>query len=118
MKISAVIDRLREDIAFRRTESGFALLRRHEALVDSLAPGMPMAGTLLGFVAQWVDIGYAALGGTGLDLLRKLTARFPPAARGTLPLADYAHLRMALGLVAATDEGPDTAIQHFQFVLS
>ncbi len=118
MKIGAVIDRLREDIAFRRTESGFALLRRHESVIESLSPEIPKAGTLLGFVAQWVDIGYAPASGTGLDLLRKLSARFSPATRGALPLADYTHLRMALGLVAATDEGPDAAIQHFQFVLS
>ena len=109
----ALIADLREHIAFRRVEKGFALLDRHRSLLDSLDPGQPNAATLLGFVAQWVDVGYANIG-----FLRELTKRFDASSRGALSLLDYVHLRMALGLVAATDEGPEAAIQHFQFVIS
>lgn len=118
MTEDALIAKLREDLAFRRIESGFALLRKHARLVASLHPSQPHAGTVLGFVAQWVDNGYAPANSTGLGLLRELLSRFPPSVRGAMPLIDYAHLHMALGLVAATDEGPSAAIAHFQYVLS
>jgi tetratricopeptide (TPR) repeat protein len=118
MTIEALLAKLREDLAFRRIESGFALLRKNAALVEALDPGQPHAGALLGFIAQWVDNGYAPASGSGLDLLRGLVARFPASVRGAMPLQDYAHLRMAMGLVAATDEGPAAAIAHFQYVLS
>jgi len=118
MTSDVLIAKLRDDLAFRRIESGFALLHTHHALVEALDPSQPHAGALLGFVAQWVDNGYHPANGSGLDLLRDLLARFPASVRGALSLGDYAHLRMAMGLVAATDEGPATAIAHFQYVLS
>jgi tetratricopeptide (TPR) repeat protein len=104
---------LREDLAFRRIASGFDRLRRHAALLDSLDPRQPAAATLLGFVAQWVDIGYADYG-----LLRRLVPRFTNGSRAALSLEGYAHLRMAEGLVALADENYDAAIHHFQFVVS
>ena len=104
---------LRDDLALRHIASGFERLRRHSALLDSLDPRQPAAATLLGLVAQWVDIGYADYG-----LLRRLVPRFGPDSRAALPLESYAHLRMAEGLVALADENYDAAIHHFQFVLS
>ena len=109
----SLIADLREHVAFRRIEKGFGLLNRNGKLIESLDARQPNAAALLGFIAQWIDIGYS-----NLNLLRDLVARFPADARSVLPLADYAHLRMAMGLVAATDEGPEAAIQHFQFVMA
>jgi tetratricopeptide (TPR) repeat protein len=104
---------LRADLAFRRIASGFDRLRRHSVLLDSLDPRQPHAATLLGLVAQWVDIGYSDFG-----LLRRLVPRFARESRASLSLEGYAHLRLAEGLLALADETADAAIQHFQFVLS
>ncbi len=112
----SLIAGLREDLAFRRITSGFDRLRRHATLLESpesLDPRDPLAATLLGLVAQWVDVGYADFG-----LLRRLVSRLPQDLRGALSLQGYAHLRMAEGRLALAEENYDTAIQHFQFVLS
>ncbi len=109
----SLIAGLREDLAFRRINSGFERLRRHESLVESLGPEQPDSATLLGLLAQWVDIGYGDHG-----LLRRLVPRFAQESRSVLPLEGYAHLRLAEGRVALADENYDQAIHHFQFVLS
>src|ERR1051325_3908610 len=89
-----LIARLRENIAHRRIESGMRCLEESRAIFEGLNPAQKNAGVLLGYLAQWVDIGYGAL-----DLVRSLLARFPKDCRAALPLADYLHLRMAEGLV-------------------
>jgi len=108
-----LLRRLREDIAYRRIASGMRCLEANRGLLDALAPVHRSAGVLLGYVAQWVDIGYE-----GPQLIKCLLARFPKDSRAALPLLDYLHLRMAEGLVAMAEEEFEQAIRHFEFVES
>ncbi len=88
-------------------------LAANRGLIESLAPAQKSAGTLLGYLAQWVDIGFESP-----QLIKCLLPRFPKHSRAALPLLDYLHLRMAEGLVAMSEENFDLAIAHFAFVES
>jgi tetratricopeptide (TPR) repeat protein len=108
-----LLERLREDLAFRRIGSGMAHLAACRPLIESLDPASKNAAAFLGYAAQWVDAGFA-----DLSLIRDLLGRFPKEDRAALPLAEYVHLRMAEGIVAMADEEYQTAIQSLEFVLS
>jgi tetratricopeptide (TPR) repeat protein len=109
----ALLDQLRQDIAYRRLDSGMRCLEANRGLIEALAPPAKGAGVLLGYLAQWVDIGY-----DGPQLIQCLLQRFPKESRFALPLIDYLHLRMAEGLIAMNAEHFDDAIRHFAFVES
>jgi tetratricopeptide (TPR) repeat protein len=106
-----LLRQLREDIVYRRLESGMRCLEAHRSLIGSLAPTRKSAGVLLGYLAQWVDIGFE-----GPQLIKRLLPRFPKQSRAALSLLDYLHLRMAEGLVAMAEEDFEKAIGHFAFV--
>jgi tetratricopeptide (TPR) repeat protein len=108
-----LLRQLREDIAYRRLDSGMRCLEANRSLIGSLAPTRKSAGVLLGYLAQWVDIGFE-----GPQLIKRLLPRFPKDSRAALPLLDYLHLRMAEGLVAMVEEDFERAIGHFAFVES
>jgi tetratricopeptide (TPR) repeat protein len=108
-----LLRQLREDIAYRRLDSGMRCLEANRRLIGSLAPTQKSAGVLLGYLAQWVDIGFE-----GPQLIKRLLPRFPKDSRAALPLLDYLHVRMAEGLVAMAEEEFDQAIRHFAFVES
>ena len=108
-----LLRQLREDIAYRRLDSGMRCLEANRSLIGSLAPTRKSAGVLLGYLAQWVDIGFE-----GPQLIKRLLPRFPKDSRAALPLLDYLHLRMAEGLVAMAEEDFEQAIRHFAFVES
>jgi tetratricopeptide (TPR) repeat protein len=108
-----LLERLREDLAFRRIGSGMAHLAACRPLIESLDPASKNAAAFLGYAAQWADAGFA-----DLALIRDLLGRFPKENRAALPLAEYVHLRMAEGLVAMADEEYETAIRSLEFVLS
>ena len=108
-----LLRQLREDIAYRRLDSGMQCLESHRSLLESLDATQKDAGVLLGYLAQWVDIGFA-----GPQLVEDLLARFPKDTRASLPLRDYLHVRMAEGLLAMAHEEFDQAIRHFTFVES
>ncbi len=108
-----LLRQLREDIADRRLDSGMRCLEANRSLIGSLAPTQKSAGVLLGYLAQWVDIGFE-----GPPLIKCLLARFPKQSRGAMPLLDYLHLRMAEGLIDMIEENFDQAIRHFDFVES
>ena len=108
-----LLRQLREDIAYRRLDSGMRCLEANRSLIGSLAPTRKSAGVLLGYLAQWVDIGFE-----GPQLIKRLLPRFPKDSRAALPLLDYLHLRMAEGLVAMVEENFERAIGHFAFVES
>jgi tetratricopeptide (TPR) repeat protein len=107
------LDQLKEDIAWRRIDSGLKCLEAHKDFVESCNPGQKGAGVLLGYLAQWVDIGFAQL-----RLLKELLGRFSAADREKLPLVEYVHLRMAEGLVAMSEEEFTKAIRNFETVLA
>ncbi|HWC98642.1 MAG TPA: hypothetical protein VG456_17905 [Candidatus Sulfopaludibacter sp.] len=92
--LDTLIGQLRDDLAFRRLESGMRLLADRRPLILTLAPGTASSGVLLGVVAQWVDAGFDSP-----DVLRTLLPRFAGECRGSLPLTDYVHLRMAEGML-------------------
>ena len=104
--------RLRDDLASRRIESGINWLENHRSFLLSLDPSQKYAAALLGYLAQWVDIGFDQL-----LLVKELLSRFPQAVRSALPLCDYLHIRMAEGLVAMSEEDFESAIRHFEAVL-
>lgn len=107
------LKQLREDIAWRRIDSGFRCLAAHKKLVESSDLRQKNAAVLLGYFAQWVDIGFS-----GRGLLKRLLARFSSACPETLSLLEYAHLRMAGGLVAMAEEEFGKAIKCFKTVLA
>jgi len=112
MECSSLLDRLREDLGFRRIKQGIARLEEIRPVFDSLEPS-PGMGVLAGLIAQWVDAGFDSPG-----LLRCLLGHFPPGIRPTLSLLDYLHLRMAEGVVAMAEEDYDRASGHFLLVQS
>lgn len=113
MDLAPLIGQLREDLAFRRIESGLQALEAHRSLLEALDPTQKNAAVLVGVVAQWVNIGFE-----GPELLKNLLARFPSPCRACLLLLDYVHLRMAEGLLAMKEEEFSQAARHFRFIQS
>ncbi|MGH7247498.1 MAG: hypothetical protein ACREH9_05280, partial [Pseudomonadota bacterium] len=66
---------------------------------------------MLGYLAQWVDIGF-----DHPSLVQRLLGRFSETRRSMLPLGDYVQLRMAEALVAMAEEDFDRAIQRLEFI--
>jgi tetratricopeptide (TPR) repeat protein len=104
---------LKEDVGWRRIDSGLQRLEAHRALIESCDANQKGAGVLLGYLAQWVDIGFARLG-----VIQKLLERFSAADRETLTLREYVHSKMAEGLVAMSEEEFAEATHHFEVVLA
>jgi len=109
---AAVLTRLRDDLGARRIQQGIRTLEAMRPAIETITPGTG-AGVLLGLIAQWVDAGF-----DDPALVDRLLARFPKAARPSLPLLDYLHLRMAEGVVAMSHEDYDGAAEHLLLVLS
>jgi tetratricopeptide (TPR) repeat protein len=107
------LKQLREDIAWRRIDSGLRCLAAHKKLVESCDLRQKNAAILLGHFAQWVDIGFS-----GRGLLKRLLSRFSSVCRETLSLLEYAHLRTADGLMAMSEEEFGKAIKCFETVLA
>lgn len=109
----ALLRELKENVAARQVSKGIALLDANQQLLTALDPEQKNAAAFVGYVAQWVDIGYREP-----ELLEKLLARFPAAGRSRLPLRDYLHLRMAEGLLGLLHDETEQALKHFAIVLS
>src|SRR5713226_4238714 len=107
------LKQLKGDIAWRRIDSGLRCLAAHKELVETCDLRQKNAAILLGYFAQWVDIGFS-----GRGLLKRLLSRFSRASRETLSLLEYAHLSMADGLVAMSEEEFGKAIKCFETVLA
>jgi tetratricopeptide (TPR) repeat protein len=107
------LDQLKEDIAWRRIDSGLQRLQARKDLVESCNPSQKGAGVLLGYLAQWVDIGFARPA-----LIQEILARFSDTNRETLSVREYTHVRMADGLVATSEEDYARAIRDFETVLA
>lgn len=109
----ALLRELKQNVAARQVSKGIALLDAHSDLVTALDPEQKNGAALVGYVAQWVDIGYGEP-----ELLEQLLARFSTAVRAQLRLRDYLHLRMAEGLLALLHDRVDEALRHFDVILS
>src|ERR1700675_4431909 len=104
---------VKEDIANRRIEAGLRCLAAHQQVLESIQLRQNNSVILLGYFAQWVDVGFP-----GRPLLKKLLSHFASASPESLTLLEYAHLRMADGLVAMSEEEFPKAIKNFNTVLS
>ena len=114
LKVSdRILAQLRDDLVWRRIGKGIDWLRAHRMLLAALEPSQKNAAALVGFLAQWVDIGFDQPG-----LVKELLSRFPHDSRARIPVSDYLHLRMAEGLLAILEENCEGAIRHLETVLS
>jgi tetratricopeptide (TPR) repeat protein len=107
------LKQLKEDIAWRRIDSGLGCLTAHKELVESCELQQKNAAALLGYFAQWVDLGFS-----GRALLKHLLSRCSSVCPETLSLLEYAHLSLANGLVAMSEEEFGRAINCFEAALS
>ena len=110
-----LLSQLREHVAAREIELGIACLRSNQDLIAKLDPSRENAARLLAQVAIWTDIGF---NGPPLKELLERFAHLKPELRSKLSIADYICLRMAEGMAAMVEEAMETAIGHFDFVLS
>jgi tetratricopeptide (TPR) repeat protein len=104
---------MRDNVASRQIRKGFEHLGTLAAHFETCGPERPGAGVLVGYLAQWVDIGFGRR-----DLVRKLLGRFPPSSRQHLSVLDYVHLLMAEGLVLMSEEEYGRAAEQFVVVLA
>jgi len=109
----SLLQALKQNVVTRQVGRGIALLDANAHFFTTLDPAQRNAAAFVGYVAQWVDIGYREP-----KLLEHLLDRFAPALRSRLPLGDYLQLRMAEGLLALLQDEPDAALFHFDLVLS
>jgi len=104
---------IKQDIADRRIEAGLRCLTAHQQILESIPVRQHTSVIVLGYLAQWVDVGFP-----GRALLKKLLSHFASASPESLTLLEYAHLRMADGLVAMSEEEFAKAIKSFNTVLT
>jgi len=107
------LKQLREDLAWRRIDSGLQCLAAHKELFESCDLRQKNAALLLGYFAQWVDLGFS-----GRGLLKRLLSRFSSICPETLSLLEYANVSLANGLVAMSEEEFLTATKCFETVLA
>src|SRR5258706_3436736 len=110
-----LLSQLREHVAAREVERGIACLRSQQGLISNLDPTQENAARLLAHLAIWIDIGFS---GPPLQELLRRFEQLEPGLRSKLSIADYVCLRMAEGMAAMAEEAMETAIGHFDFVLS
>lgn len=104
---------LKDDIAQRRIAHGISLLDSCAPVFDSFDASLPNSAPFVGYLAQWVDIGYRDPG-----LVKRLLACYPKESRSLLPLSSYVHLRMAEAMLAMSQEEAEGAIGHLNVVLT
>ncbi|MBI2819460.1 MAG: tetratricopeptide repeat protein [Acidobacteria bacterium] len=104
---------LKSDLIFRRIESGIRSLKANRHLFRCCRPGQKNAAVFLGYLAAWVDVGFA-----GPRVVQQLSVHFDKVARRNLTLINYLPLRMAEGFVAMSKGRHEQAIQYFETVLA
>jgi len=109
------LSQLQGHVAAREIERGMACLRSHRELIEKFDPCQENAARLLAHLAIWTDIGFS---GPPLRELLQRFEHFEPGLRSQLSIAEYICLRMTEGVAAMADEAEETAIGHFDFVLS
>lgn len=108
-----VLTQLKRGITHRQIDSGILCLREHAHLLEHFDPNKRNAVRLVGYFAQWVDIGY----GHPSDL-KNLLIKVPRETRASLPLGEYVDLRMAEGMLAMNNETTADALAYFDVVLA
>ena len=108
-----LVTRLREDVVLRRIGTSIEWFQAHREALLSLDPDQKHAAAFVGYLSQWVDMGYG-----DAAIVRELLNRFPKSRRSTLPLCDYVHLELAEGMAASTDEETAKAIARFDVIIN
>jgi len=108
-----LLDELQRLFLDRRISEGFAAIEEARPLWSTSRPDSPGSGELTGWLALWVDLGFGDSG-----LVASSLDRFSLPARAALPVAEYAHLRIAEALIHMNAEQWDTAIEHLDFVVT
>lgn len=108
---ASLLMELKRDLCERQIVRGMVRLDRSRELIDSIGPRVANSAVLLGYLTQWVDVGYA-----GPPLLRELLSRFSRESRAGLTITEYIHLRLSEALVAMSGEAYDDAIVHLDVV--
>jgi tetratricopeptide (TPR) repeat protein len=109
----SLLAKLKQGIVDRRIDYGMTCLQEHDHVLLRLDPKQRNAGLLVGYLAQWVDIGFDRPA-----RVEELLSRFPKDIRADLPLSDYVYLRMAEGMLAMNHEASHEALAHFDVVLA
>src|SRR5579883_2127304 len=99
MVSAELLQELRGCIEERRIEHGIRLLERERERFEQIAPGLAGAGLAIGYLAEWVDLGFEDDG-----LLTSILARFDARSRQEIPLSEYLHIRLAEALIAMRQE--------------
>lgn len=108
-----LLDRLREDLVLRRIDDGLSSLEGYRHNLESLDPTQGDGAVLLGYLAQWVDIGFR-----DTDLVERVLARFSGCVHEKFSVFHYVHFEMACGLIAMSKQDFGEAIGHFETVLA
>jgi tetratricopeptide (TPR) repeat protein len=108
-----LLTRLREDVVLRRIGSSIEWFRTHRDSLLALDPDQKSAAAFVGYLSQWMDMGYG-----DAAIVRELLDRFPKSKRAMLPLCDYIHLELAEGMVASAEEETEQAIARFNVIIN
>jgi len=108
-----LLAQLKRGITHRQIDSGILCLQKHAHLLERFDSGKRNAARLLGYFAQWVDIGYGSP-----SELKHLLGGVSRETRATLPLSEYVDLRMAEGMLAMNNDETADALSHFNVVLA
>jgi tetratricopeptide (TPR) repeat protein len=97
----------------RRIGSGMSLLDDYWVQRGRLDAHHPDAAALLCYIAQWVDLGWR-----DIDVVQDGLTVFPKGRRASLPIADFACVLMAEGVIWVAEENIERALSNFGLVLS
>jgi tetratricopeptide (TPR) repeat protein len=109
----ALLRQLKADIGCRRIDSGIRALDSHRDLLLACGPNVPNSAVFLGYVAQWVDIGFDQP-----SIVKTLLARFDQVSRESLSVLEYVHLHIAEAFVSLSEEKHDKSVRELETVLS
>jgi tetratricopeptide (TPR) repeat protein len=108
-----MVRRLRECLAQRDIAAGLGTLEENRRLLSCIGPERAGSAALLGYLTQWVDLGFSSPAE-----VESILQRFPAETRVQLAVVDYVHLRFAEGALAMWREDYDCALRHFRFITS
>jgi len=104
---------IRTAVILGRVDRGLEWLTSRGNLLKLLNPGNRNVAGFVSYLAHCAELSDGALG-----TVRELVGRFQPSIRAKLALNEYAHRRLADGIVALASGEMDSAAAHFDFAVS